>query len=92
MFVEKDIGLILRLNTGVDISAATVANILYKKPSGTTGSFTGSTSDTYYVSYTTTSEDIDESGEWKFQAYVETSSYTVRGQISKVRVIEALDD
>ncbi len=92
MFAEKDEGLQLKLNTGVDLSDANVTNIHYKKPSGATGSFTGASSDTYYVVYTTAANDIDEDGEWEFQAYVEnsTAGYKLRGQINKVRVYEAI--
>lgn len=88
---EKDIGIQFKLNTGIDIDAATTANIHYKKPSGATGSFTGATASTYYVTYTTTGAgDIDESGIWELQAYVITPSWTLRGTIAKVRVIEAI--
>jgi len=91
MFAEKDIGLQFKINTGVDITAATVANIHYRKPSGATGSFTGATDSTYYVIYTTQlATEIDEDGDWEFQAYVETSSWKLRGQVCKVRVVEAL--
>ena len=88
---EKDIGVQFKLNTGIDISAATTANILYRKPSGATGSFTGSTDSDYYVVYTTTAAgDLDESGEWELQAYVVTTDWTLRGTVAKVRVNEAL--
>lgn len=87
---EKDIGVQFKLNTGVDITAATTANIHYRKPSGATGSFTGATSDTTYVTYTTVASDIDEDGEWELQAYVVTAAWTLRGTIATVRVVEAL--
>jgi len=89
MIAEKDIGLQLRLNTGVDISGASVARVDYRKPSGATGSFTGAATGTYYVAYTLQSGDIDEDGEWEFQAYVE-NTYKLRGNIAKVRAVEAL--
>lgn len=88
--VEKDIGVPFKLNTGVDISTATVANVDYRKPSGATGSWTGATADTNYVTYTTIADDLDEEGQWELQAYVVTPEWTLRGTIAKVRVIEAL--
>lgn len=89
---EKDLGVQFQLNTGIDITAATTANILYEKPSGDTGSFTGATSSTSYVVYTTTAAgDLDEVGTWKLQAYVVTPTWTLRGIVAKVKVIEALD-
>ena len=88
---EKDVGVQFKLNTGIDIDAATTANILYRKPSGATGSWTGATASTYYVTFTTTAAgDLDESGEWELQAYVITPSWTLRGTVAKVRVNEAL--
>ena len=89
MIAEKDIGLQLKLNTGVDITSATVANVHYRKPSGATGSFTGAVTGTYYVSYTLQDGDIDEQGEWEFQSYVE-NTWKLRGNIAKVRAVEAL--
>ena len=90
MIAEKDIGLQLKLNTGVDITSATVSNVHYRKPSGATGSFTGAVTGTYYVSYTLQTNDIDEMGEWEFQSYVEKSTWKLRGNIAKVRAVEAL--
>jgi hypothetical protein len=88
--VEKDIGVQFKLNTGVDVSAATTANVHYRKPSGATGSWTGATSDTNYVTYTSIASDLDEDGVWDLQAYVVTPGWTLRGTIAKVRVVEAL--
>ena len=89
---EKDIGVQFKLNTGIDISAATTANIIYRKPSGATGSFTGATDSDLYVVYTTTAaDDLDEYGEWELQAYIVSPSWTLRGTVAKIRVNEALD-
>jgi len=88
--VEKDIGVQFKLNTGVDITAASVANIHYRKPSGATGSWTGATDSTNYVVYTSVASDLDEEGVWDLQTYVVTPGWTLRGGIANVRVVEAL--
>lgn len=87
---EEDIGVQFRLNTGIDLSAATTANIHYKKPSGDTGTWTGATASTSYVTYTTVADDLDEDGKWELQAYVVTPSWTLRGTKATVRVVEAI--
>lgn len=66
--------------TVVDVSAAATKTIYVKKPSGTkdswTASFTTDGSDGK-IYYTTTTGDIDETGTWLVQGYVEigTSKY-----------------
>jgi hypothetical protein len=88
---QKDIGVQFQLNTGINIATATTANIHYRKPSGTTGSFTGATASGTHVVYTTTdATQLDEAGVWELQAYVVTPSWTLRGTIAKIRVVEAL--
>ena len=63
--------LVDRDNDPVDISAATVKSILFRKPDGTivtkTASF-GSTEGSIY--YTTTDTDLDAVGVWKYRAEV----------------------
>lgn len=66
--------LTIELDTGYDISSATSAKILYQKPDGTTGEFVGSVSDTTKISYSVADGDLDQSGTWIMQAYVEISS------------------
>lgn len=60
----------VRLATGLDLSTATVTRILYKKPNGTTGYWTATT-DAETLVYAVEDGDIDQSGVWEFQGYVE---------------------
>lgn len=71
--VKGDIGTLIELVTGVVLTGATVAQIWYEKPSGITGIWTATVS-TIKLQYTTDSGDIDESGTWKLQGYVELPS------------------
>ena len=88
---ESDVGVKFKLNTGKDISAADSYDIHYKKPSGTTGTWTGTVEDSNYVVYTTVSGDLDESGVWEVQAYVnDGTDYTLRGYPAKFKVVEKI--
>jgi hypothetical protein len=80
----SDVGVQIKLYTGVDISAATTANVRYKKPDASTGSWTGASASTYYVTYTTTAGVLDQNGDWEFQAYVVTPAFTKHGGKLKV--------
>lgn len=62
----------IQLTTGVDITGATVTRIKYEKPSDTTGYWDATVSDntTGVIYYDVTAGDIDETGNWKFWAYI----------------------
>lgn len=62
--------LTIKLETGLDISSATVKKINYKKPDGTIGSWTASADGTTKLSYSITANDINQVGIWKMQAFV----------------------
>lgn len=85
-----DIGVKLILNTTADISSASVRKIYYKKPSGTTGSWTAGEESSTSISYTTTSGDIDEAGKWTLQAYVEKGTWKLYGTEASLTVDRAI--
>lgn len=60
------------LTTGVNISGASVRQIKYKKPSGTTGNWTATELDSGAGSiyYDLTGTELDELGTWTLWAYV----------------------
>jgi hypothetical protein len=60
----------ITLDTGLDLTSATVTRILYKKPNGVKGYFTATKSGTS-LTYQCSNADLDVSGNWQFQAYVE---------------------
>lgn len=86
-----DIGTQIKLDTEVDISAATVFEIDYEKPSGAVGTWSGTLSGTQIVTYTTVEDDWDLSGTWKLQAYVEHANYKLKGTIVEVIVKDQLN-
>ena len=79
----------LKLNTGTDLAGTTV-RIRYIKPDGTTGTFSGSVSGEQ-VTHKFTTNDIDQTGPWFFQAEVTSGTDLLVGEIARARVIEPID-
>lgn len=65
-----------------DLASATVKVIKYKKPKGQTGEWEASVSGTT-LTYNTTNGDIDQEGQWEFQAYIEVGGLKGYGNIAK---------
>jgi hypothetical protein len=88
---KGDIGLAITLDLGESIAAATALKIHYKKPSGTTGTWTAVLSGTTALAYTTTAaSDIDEGGSWQLQAAFTLSGWTGHSTIATMAVSEPL--
>ena len=83
--VVGDIGTVIELDTGVNVSAALSAKIRYSKPSGTRGEWTASVSGNK-VTYTTIDGDIDQSGDWSLQAYLDLNTWEGSSTIALVPV------
>jgi hypothetical protein len=66
--------------THQDLSAATVKKILYKKPDGTSGSWTATAVGTN-LTYDVQASDIDQYGKWYFQSYIEVGGKKGFGDI-----------
>lgn len=96
VFIGQDWGSLV-LETGIDVSATDVQEILYWKPSGATGVW-DSVSDNVTVENLTDLKrdlvdgDIDEIGIWKFQAHVvvSASSRDGYGDIVSLDVLAAI--
>jgi len=78
-------GVPLIVKCGVDLSTSvTVAQIRVKKPDGTIVTWTASVYTyegvTQYLRYYTVEDDLDQSGEYEAQAYVERGSWKVHGE------------
>lgn len=69
-----DVGTKFKFDIGVDVTNVTSCKIYYKKPSGSTGYWAATTEAPTYVVYTISDGDLDESGVWEFQPYVELAS------------------
>jgi hypothetical protein len=65
-----EVGTVLTLDCGVDISDATVFEIEVTKPNGTTATWTGTLSSTDSIGYTLQTGDFNQDGIYKLQAHV----------------------
>lgn len=70
----------LTLSTGIDLTGASNPKILYEKPDGTKGSWTGTISG-QSLSYILNNTDIDQPGVWKFQTYIEVATKKGYGEV-----------
>lgn len=69
-----DVGTLIKLDTGNDLTNATLQKIKYKKPNDTTGEWEAEIEDpptAGIIKYKVTAGVFDVSGIWKLQAYVE---------------------
>jgi hypothetical protein len=82
----------IRLNAGMDISAATTIEIHYKKPDGTTGEWTATLEGTNYAYYYTLADTLDMNGTWTIQLYVEVGSVKAHGKAASFVVYDTLID
>jgi len=76
-----DIGGVIRLTSTFDLSGATGLRIYYTKPSGAKGYWDATLSGTTDIEYTTSEDDLDESGQWRFQGRATIGSWTGRSKI-----------
>lgn len=73
----NDIGTLIKVAVGTDISTATVHKIKFKKPNGVKGEWAAEIgSDDVSLEYTTVEDDIDVEGTWIVQAYVELPAWS----------------
>lgn len=82
----SDVGTVLTLDVGEDISDATALRIQAQKPGGTTDSWVASASGTSALTYTLASGDIDETGVWRLQAKVTTPDGVWYGETLSLRI------
>lgn len=89
VFIDQSY-LTLVATTNIDMSAATVTKILYVKPDKTsTGSWDAIVRNKSLV-YNIQDGDIDQSGMWQFQAYVEIDGKKGFGHIEQIKFNEHL--
>lgn len=69
----------LEYDTKISLSGGTSPAIKYTKPSGDTGSWSGTVSGTT-IYYALTANDLDEVGRWKWRAYILFSGLPLHGK------------
>ena len=80
----------LTLDTNIDLSTATTHDIVYKKPDESTGTWTGTVTDTTKIQYSVQSGDLDQHGLWRVQAKVTDGGLNGFGDIVLIQVNELL--
>lgn len=81
----NDIGTLINVDVGSDVTGATTRKIKYIKPDGESGEWNATIS-TQYLQYTTVDEDLDQVGDWIIQAYVVTPSGSWHGETARFEV------
>lgn len=66
-----DVGTLIKLDTGVDLSTASNQKIVAKKPTGALVDLVAIVVDTTKLQHTKTALTLAEAGEWELQSYVE---------------------
>ena len=78
-------GTTILVETGIDLTAATVLSLLVKKPSGAEVTWTGTIGPTNAIgestriSYVVETGDWDQAGWWSMQSHVETPAFVGPG-------------
>jgi hypothetical protein len=85
----NDIGTLIKVDVGSDVSLATAHLIKYVKPDGDEGEWDATVS-TRYLQYVTTDGDLDQLGQWQVQAKVQTPSGTWHGEVTRFEVQKPL--
>jgi hypothetical protein len=82
-----DIGTLIRIHCGEDVSAGGSASIRVKKPNGSKVTWSATLS-TYYMNYTAVSGDLNLPGIYYCQPYVNLGAWTGRGKTVSFRVYD----
>jgi len=88
--VKGDIGTVIDCNMRIDLTDATLLQIKYRKPSGVTGTWTGTLHGAESVRFVTIAGSINEAGTWTFQPYAEKPSWKGHGRAEPVLVEDVL--
>ena len=82
-----EIGKVLVVNTNINTTSSSIRQIRYWKPDGTSGYWSAEIYGTTSIMYRTiNSSDLDISGIWKVQSYIEDSDGKFKGEIAHILV------
>ena len=85
-----DTGTEIVLDCGIDVSTATVRNIIVRKHNGTKVTWGAVADGTTAIKYVTSAGDLDVPGTWKLQAYVEMPGWKGLGEVATLTVSNPL--
>lgn len=83
-----DIGTILEVDCGVDISASTTHNLMVQKPDLTTVELVGVIHNVNFIRYTTIDGDLDQAGVYRIQSKIVISAWEGLGETAKLRIYD----
>jgi hypothetical protein len=89
---KNEIGVPIEVDTGLDLSAATVTKLLVRKPGEGPVEWADVTVDDTSIVYVTVAGDLDKKGEYRVAAYVEFAGGVERtGATARFTVEERFD-
>ena len=77
-----DVGTEISLDCGVDVSTATIRNIVVRKANGSKITWGAVADGTNAIKHVTILGDLDAPGAWKLQAYVEMPTWKGSGEVA----------
>lgn len=83
-----DVGTILEVDCGVDISSATTHNLMVQKPDLTLDELVGTIYNSNYIRYTTVDGDWDQAGIYRIQSKIVISGWEGLGETAKLRIYD----
>lgn len=86
-----DVGTIITVDCGEDISTATVNQLAVQKPDGTVVTWEASVYNTNYLRYTVQTDDLDQAGVYKVQSKITLPSWSGLGETDEFTVYEAYE-
>ena len=81
-----DVGTEIVLDCGVDTTAATVRSVVARKPNGEKVTWNALQEGTNSIKHITASGDLNMSGPWKLQAYIEIPGWKGYGGVAVLTV------
>lgn len=84
--LKDDVGTELVFDCGADVSSATVRRIYAKPPYGGMRVWDAELEGTHFIKYLTKEGDLDITGRWKLQVYIEMPGWKGRGDYVTLRV------
>lgn len=83
------------LGTGSDlttISGAINTKILFSKPDGIAGEWIATIESNRYLIYQISGvTELDQAGEWDFQAYIELGNFKGKGETQTIRIFDSFE-
>ncbi len=89
---KGDIGQQILLDAGQDISAASLLQMKYKKPDGSTGTWAATLVGLDSAYHNTILGDLDQTGNWEIQLYIELGVVKLHGAIVSFHVYKKVTD